>query len=68
MRTKGVHFHLHNRHAQNVDLTKGSIVKGIIQFALPLFLGLDGVWYTIPAVQAVLGACSLCFLKRAGLS
>ncbi len=37
-------------------------------FALPLFLGLDGVWYTIPAVQAVLGACSLCFLKRAGLS
>lgn len=39
MRTKGVHFHLHNRHAQNVDLTKGSIIKGIIQFALPLFLG-----------------------------
>lgn len=26
-------------HNNNVDLTKGSIVKGIIQFAIPLFLG-----------------------------
>lgn len=33
------HFHTHNNHAQNIDLTKDSIVKGIIQFAIPLFLG-----------------------------
>lgn len=26
-------------HNKNIDLTKGSIVKGIIQFAIPLFLG-----------------------------
>lgn len=26
-------------HNKNIDLTKGSIVKGIIQFAVPLFLG-----------------------------
>ena len=41
MHTNGIqkHFHTHNNHAQNIDLTKGSIVKGIIQFAIPLFLG-----------------------------
>lgn len=37
MQVKGIH--LHNRQAQNVDLTEGSIVKGILQFAFPLFLG-----------------------------
>ena len=41
MQTNGIqkHAHTHNNHAQNIDLTKGSIVKGIIQFAIPLFLG-----------------------------
>lgn len=29
---------------------------------LPLFMGLKGVWYTIPAVQAVLGVCCVIFL------
>lgn len=36
------HFHIHGRHgahAQNIDLTEGSIVRKIIQFAIPLFLG-----------------------------
>lgn len=37
------HFHTRSNHAHNhapgVDLTKDSIVKGIIQFAIPLFLG-----------------------------
>lgn len=36
------HFHIHGRHgahAQKVDLTEGSIVRKIIQFAIPLFLG-----------------------------
>ncbi len=33
-------------------------------FILPLFLGLDGVWYTIPAVQTVLGICCIFFLRH----
>lgn len=33
-------------------------------FILPLFLGLDGVWYTIPAVQSILGVCCLFFLRK----
>ena len=36
------HFHIHGRHgahAQNIDLTEGLIVRKIIQFAIPLFLG-----------------------------
>lgn len=33
-------------------------------FILPLFLGLDGVWYTIPAVQSILGICCLFFLQE----
>ncbi len=35
-------FHTHHRqggHAQSIDLTEGAIVKKIIQFAIPLFLG-----------------------------
>lgn len=39
MKISGTQKHLHNGHAQNVDLTQGSIIKGIIQFALPLFMG-----------------------------
>lgn len=38
----GKFFHTHGRHgghAQNVDLTQGSIIKGIVQFAIPMFLG-----------------------------
>lgn len=31
-------------------------------FTLPLFLRLDGVWYTIPAVQTVLGLCCIFFV------
>jgi len=34
-------------------------------YLLPLFLGLDGVWYTIPAVQLVLGGLCIVFLRRA---
>ncbi len=33
-------------------------------FILPLFCGLDGVWYTIPAVQGILGICCIFFLKN----
>lgn len=36
----------------------------ILIFVLPLFLGLDGVWYTIPAVQAILACCSIGFLLK----
>ena len=31
--------HHHHHHAQSLDLTKDSIVKGMIRFAIPLFLG-----------------------------
>lgn len=33
---------------------------------LPLFLGLNGVWYTIPSVQVILGILSVGFLKTSG--
>lgn len=36
----------------------------LLVFILPLFLGLDGVWYTIPAVQSILGICCIFFLKK----
>ena len=43
MSAKGIHkyFHTHHHgnHSQNVDLTEGSIIKGIIRFAIPMFLG-----------------------------
>lgn len=36
----------------------------LLIYLLPLFIGLEGVWYTIPAVQVVLGICSILFLTR----
>lgn len=33
-------------------------------FALPMFFGLDGVWYTMPAVQILLGILSVIFLFK----
>ena len=39
---KHTFFHIHHKqggHVQNIDLTEGAIVKKIIQFAIPLFLG-----------------------------
>ncbi len=41
-RKTGKLFHIHHRqggHVQSIDLTEGAIVKKIIQFAIPLFLG-----------------------------
>lgn len=46
-------------------LVYGEIVLTMVFiFVLPLFLGLEGVWYTIPAVQVVLGVCCIFFLKK----
>ena len=46
-------------------LVYGEILLTIVFiFLLPLFFGLNGVWYTIPAVQIVLGICSVFFLCR----
>lgn len=46
-------------------LVYGEIVLTLILiFVLPLFLGLDGVWYTIPAVQVILGFVSILFLLK----
>ena len=36
----------------------------VLVFILPLFLGLDGVWYTIPAVQGILALFCIIFLKK----
>ena len=33
-------------------------------YLLPAFLGLDGVWYTIPAVQVVLAGLCILFLSK----
>lgn len=45
-------------------LVYGEILLTIVFiFLLPLFWGIGGVWYTIPAVQIVLGICSVIFLR-----
>ena len=35
----------------------------LLIYILPMFMGLNGVWYTIPAVQVVLAICSIVFLN-----
>ncbi|MGN0377386.1 MAG: MATE family efflux transporter [Suilimivivens sp.] len=44
-------------------LVYGEIVLTLVAiFALPLFFHLDGVWYTMPSVQIILGILSILFL------
>lgn len=59
------YFYATHRVIRSSLLVYGEIVLTLIFiFILPLFLGLDGVWYTIPAVQIVLGICCIFFLKK----
>lgn len=45
-------------------LVYGEIVLTLLFILLlPLFLGLNGVWYTIPSVQLILGIFSILFLR-----
>ncbi len=45
-------------------LVYGEIILTLIFiYILPFFIGVDGVWYTIPAVQMILAICSIFFLK-----
>lgn len=46
-------------------LVYGEVVLTIAMiFILPLFFSLDGVWYTMPAVQIILGIFSIFFLLK----
>ena len=57
------YFYATHRMVRSNLLVYGEIVLTILFIILfPLFWGLNGVWYTIPAVQVVLGILSLIFL------
>ncbi len=59
------YFYATNRVVRSTLLVYGEIVLTLLFiFVLPLFMGLDGVWYTIPAVQAALGISCILFLKK----
>lgn len=58
------YFYATHRMIRSNLLVYGEIVLTLIFIILlPLFFGLNGVWYTIPAVQVVLSIASLIFLK-----
>lgn len=59
------YFYATHRVVRSSLLVYGEIILTLVFiFILPFFLGLDGVWYTIPAVQIVLGIGSIIFLKK----
>ncbi len=58
------YFYATHRMVRSNLLVYGEIVLTLIFIIiLPLIWGLNGVWFTIPAVQVVLGIASLIFLK-----
>lgn len=58
------YFYATRRTTRSNILVYGEIILTLILIvALPLFLGLDGVWYTIPSVQVILGVLCIVFLK-----
>ena len=61
------YFYATHRIFRSSFLVYGEIVlTALFIFILPLFLGMDGVWYTIPATQILLGLCSIFFLFKKG--
>ncbi len=59
------YFYATHRVVRSSLLVYGEIVLTLLFiFILPLFIGLDGIWYTIPSVQVVLGICCVFFLRR----
>lgn len=59
------YFYATHRIIRSNLLVYGEIILTVaFILILPLFLGLNGVWYTIPAVQIVLGISSIIFLKK----
>ncbi|MDE7286384.1 MAG: hypothetical protein K2N55_06050, partial [Lachnospiraceae bacterium] len=59
------YFYATHKVALSGLLVYGEILLTVVFiFLLPLLCGLNGVWYTIPAVQIVLGICSVFFLRR----
>lgn len=58
------YFYATHKVIQSSLLVYGEILLTLLFiFLLPLFMGLDGVWYTIPAVQIVLTICGIRFLR-----
>ncbi|MCM1127553.1 MAG: MATE family efflux transporter [Lachnospiraceae bacterium] len=54
-----------HKEVRSAVLVYGEILLTLaLVFILPLFLELDGVWYTIPAVQGILGISCLFFLRK----
>ncbi|MCM1135058.1 MAG: MATE family efflux transporter [Clostridium sp.] len=59
------YFYATHRTVRSNILVYGEIVMTVLFiFLLPLILGLDGVWYTIPAVQVILALLCIFFLKK----
>lgn len=59
------YFYATHRVVRSSLLVYGEIaLTALFIFVLPLFIGLDGVWYTIPSVQVVLGIFCIFFLKK----
>lgn len=59
------YFYATHRIIRSSFLVYGEICLTLLFiFLLPGFLGLEGVWYTIPAVQLVLGLFSIIFLLK----
>lgn len=59
------YFYATQRLIRSSFLVYGEVALTILTiFTLPLLLGLDGVWFTMPLVQIILSFCSLVFLIR----
>lgn len=58
------YFYATRRTVRSNILVYGEIILTLVFIILlPLFLGLDGVWYTIPAVQVILSVLCIIFLR-----
>lgn len=58
------YFYATHRTVRSGILVYGEIILTVIFiFLLPLILGLNGVWYTIPVVQVILAILCIIFLK-----
>ena len=47
-----------------IALLRGALLSGLLLLVLPLFMGIQGVWWAMPAAECLTAAMAACYLRR----
>ena len=47
-----------------IALLRGAVLSGLLLIVLPLFIGIQGVWWAMPAAECLVALMAACYLRR----